>query len=277
MRFAEDSLSIGQYFLSRSANFLASIVPLESRALDLVNIADFIDMSPFQGLLEEVLDAPAVVSARQRLKIIATDWITGAPLEFTNADFAGQRGLSAIMASTAIPGVFPPVRVEDALCVDGGVVQNTPLKPAIAMGATEFHVVYLNPNPRMIPLQGEPNTLDTLMRVYFLMLAAKLEEDISTAQWINEGIAVLERYAASGEMNASGAAKVTRVASQILSEADGYRKLTIHRYIPHKSIGGRFSFFDFGRKNIIEMIRAGEYAALNHNCIESGCVLPYQI
>lgn len=45
----------------------------------------------------------------------------------------------AMMASTAIPGVFPPYRIGDALYVDGGVLEYLPLPAAFERGAT---VVY---------------------------------------------------------------------------------------------------------------------------------------
>lgn len=273
-RLARDSLSIGQYFLGRTASFLASTVSLENRAVQFVNLDDFVDTSPLHHLLREMLDPAAVLRSRQRLRIVATNWITGVASEFSNADFIRDRGLLAIMASSAIPGVFPPVLVGGELCVDGGVVQNTPLKPAIQLGATELHVIYLNPDPRVIPLQGQPSTIDTLIRMYFVMLGARMEEDIKTAQWINDGLNVVERYTDSSRFDDSAPAKLARVASQILAKPHGtYRKLAVHRYIPHQ-VGGRFGILDFSRGHVLEMIRAGEYAALNHKCTESGCVLP---
>jgi NTE family protein len=273
-RFARDSLSIGQFFVDRTANLLASSGSIESRAVDFVNIDDFIDSGPLHDLLREVLDPAAVVGSRQRLKIVATNWVTGSPLEFTNADFASERGFLALLASSAIPAVFRPVQVEADLCVDGGVVQNTPLKPAIEMGASELHVVYLSPDPGVIPLPAQPNTINTLLRMYFLMLGAKVEQDIETAQWINDGLGVIERHASTGQMGASEAVKLARVASQVLASGGNIlRKLTVHRYVPRK-ISGAFGILDFRREKIIEMIRAGEDAALNHNCQESACILP---
>ena len=41
----------------------------------------------------------------------------------------------SVRASSAIPGVFEPVRLDGKLLVDGGVAQNLPVKVARAMGA----------------------------------------------------------------------------------------------------------------------------------------------
>jgi predicted acylesterase/phospholipase RssA len=47
----------------------------------------------------------------------------------------------AIMASTAIPGVFPPYAVGSELYVDGGVLEYLPVPTAIEKGATEVYAV----------------------------------------------------------------------------------------------------------------------------------------
>jgi len=49
--------------------------------------------------------------------------------------------VDAVMASTAIPGVFPPVRIGDHDLIDGGVANNTPISSALALGATRVVVL----------------------------------------------------------------------------------------------------------------------------------------
>lgn len=50
-------------------------------------------------------------------------------------------GQSHARASAAIPLIFPPVEVEGALYVDGGLRQNTPLSPALRLGAESVLVI----------------------------------------------------------------------------------------------------------------------------------------
>jgi NTE family protein len=47
----------------------------------------------------------------------------------------------ALLASTAIPGVFPPVTIGRRELVDGGVADLTPIAAAIAQGATQVYVL----------------------------------------------------------------------------------------------------------------------------------------
>jgi len=48
------------------------------------------------------------------------------------------------LASAAIPGLFPAVRVNDHFFVDGMLRQNTPLRPAIRLGANRLLIVALD-------------------------------------------------------------------------------------------------------------------------------------
>jgi predicted acylesterase/phospholipase RssA len=272
-RLAGDGLTIGSYLFSRTANFLASSSPLEDRAIGLLNADSFVDVSPLLDLLRNTIDAGEILRSSKRLSITATDWVTGKAAHFDNNDFVGDRGFQAIMASTAVPGVFAPVRVEGQVCVDGGVVQNTPLNPAIKMGATELHVIYLDPQPQFIPLKGEANTLDTVLRVYYMMLASKLDADIETARWINQGLDVIEDLQKSRPLSPGDASKVVRVAGRIFeTEGRPFNKLVVHRYYPKKALGGDFGMLNFELDGIIRMIGEGERAALNHDCKDSDCV-----
>lgn len=271
--FVSDTLSLSGYFLARSANFIASSEPLLDRALTLVNIESFVDSSPYQHLLREVISEENIRRSSKRLCIVATNWITGAPARFTNSDFHDNLGIQAVAASSAVPGIFPPVRIGQDLFVDGGAVENTPLSPAINMGATELHVIYLDPNPQYIPLPAEANTTDTLLRVYYVMLASKINEDIETARWINAGLRALEGFLPDSPDGEKKLRDFIRVANKILGTQVPYKILTIHRYFPKEVLGGNLGMLEFDLANITRMIAEGERVALLHNCTENGCVV----
>jgi NTE family protein len=94
-------------------------------------------------------------------------------------------GHLAIMASTSIPGVFPPIEIGGDPYVDGGILLNTPLKPAIEAGGETLHVIYLDPDVKNIPLRRLQNTLDTLDRMMTTSFAAKVNMDMKLAARIN--------------------------------------------------------------------------------------------
>jgi len=62
--------------------------------------------------------------------VIASDLATGSAVAFRDGDLRGH-----VLASAAIPGVFPPVTVEGRTFIDGGVSAHVPLLPARDLGA----------------------------------------------------------------------------------------------------------------------------------------------
>jgi NTE family protein len=54
---------------------------------------------------------------------------------------ADRIGPHHALASAAIPLLFPPVRIDDELYLDGGLRQNTPIAPALRLGATRIFAI----------------------------------------------------------------------------------------------------------------------------------------
>jgi NTE family protein len=71
----------------------------------------------------------------------------------------------ALLASAAIPGIFPPVEVEGRLLVDGGVAANVPILEADALGASRIYV--LPTLPEEVPVSSS-NALVMLQRAMVL-------------------------------------------------------------------------------------------------------------
>ncbi len=94
------------------------------------------DNSGIRRLVESGLGDCAFEDAQIPLAVIATDLETGAEKMFTSGELMGP-----LLASTAMPGVFPPVEIEGRVYIDGGVVNNYPIAPAIAMGAKTVYLV----------------------------------------------------------------------------------------------------------------------------------------
>jgi NTE family protein len=73
------------------------------------------------------------------LYIIATDLLTGHRYLF--GDDPNEHVVDAILASTAIPPVFPPWFYQGRLLVDGGVSDNLPIDVAAEKGSTEIYAL----------------------------------------------------------------------------------------------------------------------------------------
>ena len=75
---------------------------------------------------------------RLPLAVVATDFNSGKKAVFRSGDLT-----PALLASTAIPGVFPSVIIEGRQHMDGGVVDNTPLDIAVEDGARDVVAISL--------------------------------------------------------------------------------------------------------------------------------------
>jgi NTE family protein len=91
-------------------------------------------------------------SLEKELFIVASQLRTGRVYVF--GDRPTDNVLDAVMASTAIPPMFPPVEHNGMWLVDGGVSANLPVRVAIQRGATEIYALDISTPP--------PATLDNM-------------------------------------------------------------------------------------------------------------------
>lgn len=68
--------------------------------------------------------------------VVATDLADGQPVVWSSGP-----AVDALLASTAMPGVFAPVEIGGRLFVDGGVTADTPIRQAEEAGATVTYVL----------------------------------------------------------------------------------------------------------------------------------------
>jgi NTE family protein len=98
------------------------------------------------------------------------------------------------LASGAIPVLFPAVRVGDQLYADGGLRQNTPLRPAMRLGATRLLVIGLRHQRdasefRQIREEAEsafPSAMFMLGKVLNVLLLEKVENDLERIYRMNQ-------------------------------------------------------------------------------------------
>jgi NTE family protein len=103
-----------------------------------------------RGLLEEHLAFDRLEDAPTPVHVIATDVRSGQEVVLTRGP-----AVPAVLASTAIPAVFPAVRIDGVDLIDGGVADNTAISQAIELGAD---VVYVLPTGYACALDEPPPT-----------------------------------------------------------------------------------------------------------------------
>jgi NTE family protein len=132
------------------------------------------------------------------------------PIDYRRA----KVGVARVLASAAIPVAFPPVQVpgEDGAAggwyLDGGVRLNTPLKPALALGADA--VVIVTTHPALDRSTGVPHSEageapdidDTLVRVMDAALVDRMVEDVATMAKINDLVLAASHLGNADELGA---------------------------------------------------------------------------
>ena len=78
------------------------------------------------------------------LTVVATDLETGEEVLLDNGP-----AVPALLASSAMPGIFPPVRIGHRWMVDGSVASDTPVGPAVRAGAGR---VWVLPSVPAVPM-----------------------------------------------------------------------------------------------------------------------------
>lgn len=95
-----------------------------------------VDSGGLRDLISQHLPYSLLEHAVLPLHVVATDQIHGRSVCFSKGS-----AVEAILASCAIPAIFPPVRVGDQYLIDGAIASNTPVATAVILGATRLIVL----------------------------------------------------------------------------------------------------------------------------------------
>jgi NTE family protein len=105
----------------------SGLLPGWATAAMLSHVSSLMDPSPLRELVASTVDFDRVRRSLVRVVVVTTDLVSREPRIFDNASVT----LDALMAATALPGVFPPVEVNGHALVDGGLVGRAPVIEAL--------------------------------------------------------------------------------------------------------------------------------------------------
>ena len=115
------------------------------------------------------------------LHVVACDLLSGDEVLLSRGPL-----VDAVLASAAIPGVLPAVEWDGRPLIDGGVVDNTPISQAVALGAGQ---VYVLPTGGPCALSAPPRgALATLVHATGLMVSQRFAAEIAS---LNGGVEVI--------------------------------------------------------------------------------------
>lgn len=187
------------------------------------------DDLPVRRRLAAVIPPDLTFGALSRVELIvtATDLNTGRTAVFDRRT-PQVRVLDAVLASTAIPAIFPSRQVPGAgngWYVDGGVFDNTPLGHVIRRGAGDVLVVSTQARCGRDgpPAEGGPfaDAVSVVRRLWPLVLDRLLYEDLRRARLVNEIVRIIEADPDPDSVT------VARLKAAIGYQKGGRRKVTV--------------------------------------------------
>ena len=130
-----------------------------------------VEARALQTIIDQSLRLGRIEEARVPLHILATDVLSGDELLLSRGPIN-----TALLASTAIPVVFPQVRIDGHCLIDGGVSSNTPIASAMALGAQRIVVL---PTGMSCALREPPRNMAALaLHVMSLLNMRQLDRDV---------------------------------------------------------------------------------------------------
>ncbi len=266
-RLAQDGAAMVRNLLNGVNQFVsAEEGDLVERLLNTISLCSLVTIEPLRQTIAETISMQAIRRAAVQLVVTAIRWSDGQMRLFRNQEFSQRKGDDIILASSAIPGFFPPVEIDGQPFVDGGVLMNTPLRPAIRAGADEIYITYFDPDVSRIPVRSMESTLDALYRTMVISWAARINRDVREASLVNRVIRHFSR-----DLQADPAA--LDFLQRVFGKRPGFKRrvLTIHRFHPRDDLGGALGILNFESGRVAKLIERGYRDTMEHDCQASGC------
>jgi NTE family protein len=167
-----------QVYSLRASIFFAGLLPgwLTLWALD--SAGSLFDPGPLRALIASSLDLERIRASPVRLLVVTTDLARRERRVFDNQTVT----VDALMAAAAVPGAFPPVEVNGALLVDGGLIGRAPVLEALESGTRVGRVVVVM---SYAPDEGgqRPTTMRrTLEEAFEMSMIHQIRRDTELAQ-----------------------------------------------------------------------------------------------
>ena len=193
--------------LRRAAGYAGEVLGLPG-----LQIKSLLDPAPLRVTLRERVDFEQIeenvrAGRVDAAGVVATSALTGHSVVFHSGLASpppdNRRGIDYVavrlaeehvLASAAIPGIFPAVQITRPQCArgwyfDGGIRLNTPIKPALELGAARVVVVAVTSvAPGGADLAGEqmPDALEGVGQILISVLDDQLAADAQTLASINQ-------------------------------------------------------------------------------------------
>ncbi len=128
---------------------------------------------PLRDLIDHWAPASRIEDLGVRYQCVAARIETSSEAWFDRGPLA-----DAVLASSAVPGLFPPMEIDGRHYLDGGVVNSIPISRAIDLGATEVYVLHVGNVD--VPLHVPQHAWDVAMVSFEIARRHRFNRDLQT-------------------------------------------------------------------------------------------------
>ncbi len=207
--------------------------------LDLWNLTRWRSLTDNKALANRLRDHVhwgKLAHSRLRVFISATNVTTKTAETFSTTEITYRH----VLASSAIPLLFPPVRIGKSWYIDGAFSLQRPLKPLLDAGAGRIFTVFLS--PRRPRLRAPSSLFDLADRSLEVLLSSAVEVDREQIEATN---AEVQRLRDLG-------------SDPGLMQHKAYRRVQVIGIYPSKELGAVASYLHFSAKRSTELIELGK-------------------
>lgn len=128
-------------------------------------------------MIEHSVIAESFADLAVPLRVVSADLLSGAELVFASGAVR-----PALMASAALPGIFPPVRLGEWVLVDGAIVNLVPISHALAGPVDRIYVLDVSDPMTERPVRSP---LDVVIRSVAISREQRFDLEL---QWVPEDV-----------------------------------------------------------------------------------------
>ncbi len=130
------------------------------------------DNTGLRAVIEEGFACERLEDAAVPVEVVATSLTDGRERWFTHGS-----AIEAVLASTAMPAIYPPVEIDGERFIDGGVVDNVPIRRAIEAGASRIVVLLCAP-PTFTPAQPK-RPAEAILNALLIAIHSRFPRDMA--------------------------------------------------------------------------------------------------
>ena len=168
-----------QVYALRPGVLFAGLLPGWLTLVALNGAGSLLDPAPLRELITGSVDLDRVRASPTRLLIVTADLARRTARLFDNSTVT----VDALMATSAVPGAFPPVPLDGGVLVDGGLIARAPVLEALAAGVPVGRALVLLSYAAEEPGQAPSNLRRTLEEAFEMAMLHQIRRDTELARF----------------------------------------------------------------------------------------------